>query len=350
MSSPIKTVSVVGPTASGKSALGISIAQELNGEVVNVDSVQVYRGLDIGSAKVPESERAGIAHHALDIRDPSDLMNVGAFREYAMGVLAEMKDRQKLPVLVGGSSMYLTILLHGIAELPETPKNLREAIASMTRKEQHAELTRVDPVTADRLHVNDTQRVSRALEIFRITGRAPSAIFEEHRFSSQEVVSLVVVLCREREDLYRRINERSEQMVQEGLVAETEQIIARYGELPILDTLGYKQAREVIQGRLAPEKLVEEIALYTRRFAKRQMTYLRNEPGKRGWVVRPTADEEACEIVGFDSGSPRAREKVKGFRAYSFSKDELISQIKLRMTEPLQATEVWYVYLKVGVV
>ena len=350
MSSPIKTVSVVGPTASGKSALGISIAQELNGEVVNVDSVQVYRGLDIGSAKVPPSERGGIAHHALDIRDPSDLMNVGAFREYAMGVLAEMKDREKLPVLVGGSSMYLTILLHGIAELPETPKDIREAVASMSREEQHAELTCIDPVTADRLHVNDTQRVSRALEIYRITGRAPSAIFEEHRFSSQEVVSLVVVLCREREDLYRRINERSEQMVQEGLVAETEQIIARYGELPILDTLGYKQAREVIQGRLAPEKLVEEIALYTRRFAKRQMTYLRNEPGKRGWVVRPTADEEACEIVGFDSGSPRAREKVKGFRAYSFSKDELISQIKLRMTEPLQATEVWYVYLKVGVV
>ena len=350
MSSPIKTVSVVGPTASGKSALGISIAQELNGEVVNVDSVQVYRGLDIGSAKVPPSERGGIAHHALDIRDPSDLMNVGAFREYAMGVLAEMKDRQKLPVLVGGSSMYLTILLHGIAELPETPKDIREAVASMSREEQHAELTCIDPVTADRLHVNDTQRVSRALEIYRITGRAPSAIFEEHRFSSQEVVSLVVVLCREREDLYRRINERSEQMVQEGLVAETEQIIARYGDLPILDTLGYKQAREVIQGRLAPEKLVEEIALHTRRFAKRQMTYLRNEPGKRGWVVRPTADEEACEIVGFDSGSPRAREKVKGFRAYSFSKDELISQIKLRMTEPLQATEVWYVYLKVGVV
>ena len=350
MSSPIKTVSVVGPTASGKSALGISIAQELNGEVVNVDSVQVYRGLDIGSAKVPESERAGIAHHALDIRDPSDLMNVGAFREYAMGVLAEMKDREKLPVLVGGSSMYLTILLHGIAELPETPKDIREAVASMSREEQHAELTCIDPVTADRLHVNDTQRVSRALEIYRITGRAPSAIFEEHRFSSQEVVSLVVVLCREREDLYRRINERSEQMVQEGLVAETEQIIARYGDLPILDTLGYKQAREVIQGRLAPEKLVEEIALHTRRFAKRQMTYLRNEPGKRGWVVRPTADEEACEIVGFDSGSPRAREKVKGFRAYSFSNDELISQIKLRMAEPLQATEVWYVYLKVGVV
>jgi tRNA dimethylallyltransferase len=350
MSSPIKTVSVVGPTASGKSALGISIAQELNGEVVNVDSVQVYRGLDIGSAKVPESERAGIAHHALDIRDPNDLMNVGSFREYAMGVLAEMKDREKLPVLVGGSSMYLTILLHGIAELPETPMNVREAVASMGREEQHAELTRVDPVTAARLHSNDTQRVSRALEIYRITGRAPSAIFEEHKFSSQEVVSLIVVLCREREDLYRRINERSEQMVQEGLVAETEQIIARYGVLPILDTLGYKQAREVIQGRLAPEKLVEEIALHTRRFAKRQMTYLRNEPGKRGWVVRPTADEEACEIVGFDSGSPRAREKVKGFRAYSFSNDELISQIKLRMAEPLQATEVWYVYLKVGVV
>jgi tRNA dimethylallyltransferase len=246
--------------------------------------------------------------------------------------------------------MYLTILLHGIAELPETPKNVREAVASMSREEQHAELTRIDPVTADRLHVNDTQRVSRALEIYRITGRAPSAIFEEHKFSSQEVVSLIVVLCREREDLYRRINERSAQIVREGLVAETEQIIARFGDLPILDTLGYKQAREVIQGRLAPEKLVEEIALHTRRFAKRQMTYLRNEPGKRGWVVRPTADEEACEIVGFDSGSPRAREKVKGFRAYSFSKDELISQIKLRMTEPLQATEVWYVYLKVGVV
>ncbi len=346
MSSPIVTLSVVGPTASGKSSLGIHLARALNGEILNVDSVQVYRDLNIGAAKVPESERGGVPHHLLDMRAPNESLNVGTYRELAIDCLREVSSRGKLPVLVGGSTMYLTVLLHGIADVPETPPEVRAAVASMSREAQHAELSTVDPVTAARLHVNDTQRVSRALEIYRITGRAPSSIFETHQFSSQEVVSLLVVLCRERDDLYARINERAAQMVREGLLAETQQVLERYGDVPALETLGYKQAKDVLQGRLDISQMEGEIAMHTRRFAKRQMTYLRNEPRKRGWITRPAPDEEAVEVVGLSQSTQRARESARGFRALSLTTEELTARVSERLARPLQRSEVWYLFLR----
>jgi tRNA dimethylallyltransferase len=343
---PIQALAICGPTASGKTALGIALARHLNGEVVNVDSVQVYRGADIGSAKATVQERQGVPHHLLDLVSPDEPMNAGEYRERALSCLRDLTGRGKIPVLVGGSGMYLTILLHGIAQVPATPPDVRSEVAQLSRDEQYAELVRVDPATAARLHVNDTQRVSRALEIARITGKKPSEFFEQHRFSSRDVAALMIVICRERDELYDRINRRSRVMMDAGLLEEARGILSAYGRVPVLETIGYKQACDHLDGKLALDDVPDAISLHTRRFAKRQMTFLRNEPAKRGWVVRPSADEAARDIVGFTTDSKRALADTKGFRAMEMSEGELVARVQERLRTPLERTEVWYVYFK----
>jgi tRNA dimethylallyltransferase len=345
-STPLQAIAVCGPTASGKTALGITLAGYLNGEVVNVDSVQVYAGANIGSAKATIAERQGIPHHLLDLVAPDQPMNAGEYREHALIALKDISARGKVPVLVGGSGMYLTILLHGIAEVPATPPDVRAAVALLSREEQYEELTRVDPATAARLHVNDTQRVSRALEIFRLTGKKPSDFFEEHKFNDRDVAALMIVICRERDELYERINRRSRLMVEAGLIEETRTLLRTYGHVPVLETIGYTQACGYLEGKIPEERVAEEIALHTRRFAKRQMTFLRNEPAKRGWDVRPRDDEPAREIVGFTTESKRALADTKGFRAMEVSEGELVARVQERLRTPLERTEVWYVCVK----
>lgn len=346
MKGPIQALAVCGPTASGKTSLGVSLAQQLRGEVLNVDSVQVYKGVDIGSAKAMLQEREGVPHHLLDLVSPNYQMNAGEYRKRALACAQEVSARGKLPVLVGGSGMYLTVLLHGMADVPPTPPEVRSDVAKLSREEQHAELQRVDPVTAARLHVNDTQRVSRALEIFQISGKRPSEFFDEHKFHSQDIVALMIVICRERDDLYDRINRRSQRMIGLGLVEETRTILETFGRVPVLDTIGYKQACDFLEGRLAEGELVDEIALHTRRFAKRQMTFLRNEPGKRGWLVRPSDEEPGREIVGFTTDSKKALAKTKGFRAMDVTEVDLVALVRERLRTPMERTEVWYVCIR----
>lgn len=343
VSHPLRTVAVCGPTASGKSALSIPLARDLNGEVINVDSVQVYRGLDIGSAKLTPEEQSGVPHHLLDVFSPDQPAHVGQFRMLALGAVRDISARGHMPVLVGGSGMYFTVLLHGLADLPSTPEDVRRAVSALTPEEMYRELEAADPETAARLNRNDLQRISRALEVVRVTGKKPSDLVAAHNFALAELVSLVLVICRPRSELYARIDARSKLMVEQGLVAETAQLRERYGDVPPLETLGYKQARELLAGRLAEGDLVKEIALHTRRFAKRQMTYWRNEPGKRGWLVRPQENEPGEEVSGFDTFPERAQKRMKSFRAFSFSYEELLKAVQERLAQPLDRTEVWYV-------
>jgi tRNA dimethylallyltransferase len=345
MKQPVTALAVCGPTASGKSALGVQLAKALAGEVVNVDSVQVYQELDVGSAKIPYAERGGVPHHLLDLFPPSHQANAGEFRDTALRCLHDICARGKLPVLVGGSGMYLTMLLHGIADVPATPPAVREEVAMLSREEQYEELRKIDPIIANRLHPNDTQRVTRALEIARVTKKAPSELLADHSFGDRDVNALMVVLCRDRDELYEGINRRAHMMIDAGLIEETRGILSRHGDVPILSTLGYKQACQFLAGEFDIGSLGAEIALHTRRFAKRQMTYLRNEPRKRGWHVRPLPEEPACEVVGLSVDSVRATSRVKGFRAYDLTADELIERIRDRLTSPLLQTEVWYVKL-----
>ena len=343
MKKPFTTVAVCGPTASGKSDVGIALARALEGEIVNVDSVQVYKDFCVGAAKVPVQERQGVPHHLLDVFSPEAPANVSDFREASICALDDITARGKLPILVGGSGMYFTILLHGLAEVPATPPEVRTRIAELSPEAAHAELQRLDPETAGRLHSNDRQRVTRALEILSVSGRKPSEIFAEHQFKAKDVVSLVVVICRPRDELYRRIDLRSRRMLEEGLIEETKALGEKYGDIALLDTLGYKQAKQFLAGELSYEETVTEIALHTRRFAKRQMTFWRNEPGKRGWDVRPSDGQPSIEIAGFESAPKHAHKHMLGFRALSLSEAELIKTVRERLMAPLERTEVWYV-------
>lgn len=346
MTEPYKTLAICGPTAVGKSELSISMCHALKGEVVNVDSVQVYRELDIGSAKLSVIERVGVPHHALDVFSPEHAVNVADFRAVAQAAITDVSRRERMPVLVGGSGMYFTVLLHGLANVPPTPPEVREAVSRLSPAEMYEELRRVDPLTAERLNQRDLQRVSRAVEIARMTGRRPSEIFAEHAFSPRENVSLALVLCRPRDELYRRINERSRLMVDHGLLDETKRVLGKYGHVPALGTLGYHEACAVLDGKLAEENLAEEIALHTRRFAKRQMTYWRNEPPKRDWGVRPSSELEGVEVSGFDSFPSRAWRRMLSFRALSVTQSELIASVQERLMRPLEKTEVWYVMVR----
>jgi len=346
MEAPYRALAVCGPTASGKSALGIKLAQSLSGEVLNVDSVQVYRHLTIGCAKVTELERQGVPHHLLDLFEPDQPANVGQFRECALVALKDVVSREKLPIVVGGSGMYLTALLHGLAELPESSEEVRWAVRGLSPDEQYAELLSADPETAQRLSRNDTQRVSRAVEVIRMTGRKLSSILAEHRFSARDVVALIIVLCKPRDELYRAIDQRVVRMLEAGLVAETRDLVERFRGAAALKTLGYAQAREFMEGRLPEAALATEIALHTRRFAKRQMTYWRNEPLKRGWRVYPGDGDHAEEVGGFESSPQRAHKRMKGFRALRYSESELQAAVKERLSKPLDTSEVWMVWLR----
>lgn len=342
MQQPRRTLAVCGPTASGKSELSIHLAQALGGEVINVDSVQVFRGLDIGSAKLNAAERRGVPHHVLDIFAPDEVANVAKFRNEALSAIDDILARGRVPILVGGSGLYLTALLHGLAEVPATPADVRQAVAQLSPADQYAELQRVDPVTAARLNPKDLQRVSRAVEIFRVTGKPASMFFAEHTFAHVDVVSLVLVMCRPRDELYRRIDSRAEQMLASGLVGETKTLRAHYGRVAPLETLGYKQACDHLDGKLAYSDLAHEIALHTRRFAKRQMTYWRNEPAKRGWKVRPSDAEDAQLVAGFDDFPARAQKRMKGFRAFAWEREELLNKVRAHLVQPLPKSEVWF--------
>jgi tRNA A37 N6-isopentenylltransferase MiaA len=178
-----------------------------------------------------------------------------------------------------------------------------------------------------------------------MTGKRASDLFDQHMFAARDVVALMIVVCRGRDELYDRINRRSREMIDRGLVDETRALRAEFGDAPVLRTIGYSQACDLLDGKIAPEKLAEEIALYTRRFAKRQMTFLRNEPEKRGWVVRPSPSEDAHELVGFATESKRARAETKGFRVFEMRECELCDRVADRLRAPLERTEVWYVSL-----
>ncbi len=347
-------IGVVGPTASGKSALGIRLSHALGGEVVNVDSVQVYRGFSIGAAKVTPAEQEGIAHHLIDIFEPDVPSDVAQFREHALSALGDITDRNRVPILVGGSGMYLTVLLSGLAELPAVPDSVRRSIQELTSEAMYSRLMSIDPTTAQRLHPNDRQRVSRALEIWEVTGTLPSRILSEHGFQETPLAAILIVLCWPRAALYERINHRTTTMLTAGLLEETRGLLERFGKIPLLGTIGYRQAVAYLEGALPLEDVAASIALHTRRFAKRQMTYLRNEPRKRGWSVYPSGGEEGTTLLDVEEAKrgedndlcPKRRNpknRVKRFPVLEIDYDTLVARLTERLTQGLEKTEVWYV-------
>jgi len=281
---------ISGPTASGKSDLAIQLARRIGGEIVNCDSVQVYRYCDIGSAKPDQDERTSVPHHLFDIFEPNQQCDASRYRTLALGAIDEIQGRGKIPVLVGSSGLYISTLLEGIDPMPPSSEEVRAALNCRTTESLYEELSLVDAERANVLHPADRGRIIRALEVWKLSGVPQSKWFESSDLSGKstsELSAIILVVLPTRDVLYQRINQRSRRMVLDGLIDETRGIIAAYGAtVAPLFAIGYRETREFL-ARGAPdqerEALIERIAMVTRRYSKRQRTYWRNEPAKRGW-------------------------------------------------------------------
>jgi tRNA dimethylallyltransferase len=286
-------VIILGPTAVGKSALAISLAQKTNGEIISADSMQVYRGMDIGTAKPTLEERQGIPHHLIDIKDPNEEWTVSDFIERANGLIGKLANEGKTPIIVGGTGLYLWSLIEGFS-FPITPadKELREKLEIEPLEKLYADLLAADPAAAAKIHPNDKKRIIRALEVFQLTGQ-PISILQKNRMepeakrlgsinkeprSSFAGSSFTIIgLDINREELYQRINARVDRMMEKGLIDEVKGLRDRgYGrDLPSMQALGYKEVIGYLDGEYTEAAMIEELKKRTRNFARRQMTWFK---------------------------------------------------------------------------
>jgi tRNA dimethylallyltransferase len=291
-------VAVAGPTGSGKSELALRLAEHFGGEIVNCDSVQVFRYFNIGTAKLQEHEWRGIRHHLIDAREPDQVFTAGDFARSARIILHEITGRGRLPIVTGGTGFYLRALVEGLAPGPERDAGLRERLAAKEARRPgavHRLLRRFDAATAARMHPNDVPKTMRALEIC-LRARKPAAeVFAGGRDGLTGYRVLKIGLFPDREKLVARLEARVEAMFAGGLVAETEAILARGvpASAKPFESIGYKQAVQVVRGELSVKDAIFYSKRDTRQYAKRQMTWFRQEPGLE--VVRGFGDQE--EVV-----------------------------------------------------
>ncbi len=324
-------VVIVGPTASGKSALAIRFAECLDGEIVNYDSIQVYRGLDVGSGKVSEEERQRIPHHLLDILEPNQLMTAGRYRHIALEVLTGIRERGKLPILAGGTGLYLRALLEGLFEGPARSEDLRARLRAIRDRRGriflHRLLARWDPTAAQRIHPHDANKVIRALEVRFATGDPISTWHDRGRKALAGFHPFKLGLLPDRAELYRRIDRRVKAMFAAGLIEETRAALVRHGNLPSgcsdpLNALGYRQARAVLRGDVSLPEAICAAQAATRHYAKRQITWFRREPDV-AWFAG-FGDDPETQLQAFDwlfRKLPQASQAARspGWR-YNFAK------------------------------
>lgn len=300
-----RLVIVQGPTASGKSALALEVAERIGGEIINADSMQVYRGMDIGTAKPSREERQRVPHHLYDIVDPDVNFTAADFREQASRAIAAIERRGKRVILVGGTGLYIRILTRGLADSPGGDEEIRRELEAEARRKGleslHRRLAAVDPVTAARLHSNDAIRIVRALEVFLLTGRPLSAFQQEHRFADERYRCLKLGIAVEREILYRRVEERVDRMIADGFVEEVRGLLAAgYSpSLKSMGSIGYREICSHLAGEYPLEEAVRRIKQSTRQYAKRQMTWFRRDP-EIIWVEYPGKfDSIFSTVMGF---------------------------------------------------
>ena len=278
-SEPLAIV-VLGPTGSGKTALSLSLAEHFSGEIVSCDSVAVYRGMDLGTAKPSLEERARVPHHLIDAADPDQPFTAGEYRRRARAALAEIAGQGHLPIVSGGTGLYLRALIDGIFPGPGRQEDLRARLRrSHARHSEgwlHRMVARLDPVSAARIHANDTAKLIRAIEVCVAAGKPMSAA--QARDPLQGFRILRIGLNPLRPALYERLNQRAEAMFRSGLVDETRGLLARYGPVKALDSLGYRQALAVLSGALSVEAAIAAAQQGHRNYAKRQLTWFRREP------------------------------------------------------------------------
>ena len=276
-------VAIVGPTASGKSTLGVWLAKRLNGEVVACDSTQLYRGFDIGTAKPSEAERHGVPHHLLDVLDGTEEATAGGYRERAIAVLKDLRARNRLPIFTVGTGLYLRVLLEGLADVPqrseELRERLRESAAEHGRGYLHGVLRRLDQMSAEKIAPADEQKLIRAIEVCLLTQRPLSQVYETGRKPLQGWRAAKIGLAPGRERLLQRIQARTEAMLGAGWLKEVQGLLEQgvAENAKGFDFIGYRELRGVIRGQMSLEDARGAIQQATRRYAKRQVTWFRRE-------------------------------------------------------------------------
>lgn len=292
-----KVIVIAGPTASGKTSLGVELALALGGEIVNADSMQVYRGMDIGTAKPTYEEKRGIAHHLMDVVDPDEEYNAAMYRSMALPIITDILSRRKMCFVVGGTGLYIKSLLSGLFKCPPSDPDLRESLYRecdlLGTGNLHERLKHLDPESAGKIHPNDRVRLIRALEIIQLTNRLPSALSGEHGFRDRSLNALMICMKVSREHLYERINKRSVFMVEGGLVEETENLLMQgYSpDLKPMKAIGYRHIIKYLKKEWTLIEAIHRIQRDTRRYAKRQLTWFRADP-EASWV-----DPEDFDVI-----------------------------------------------------
>jgi tRNA dimethylallyltransferase len=313
MSSPqLPVVLLMGPTGAGKTELSFTLAGRFPLELVSVDSAMVYRGMDIGTAKPSAAERARVPHHLIDIRDPAQAYSAGQFVRDARQAIDAILRAGKLPLLVGGTMLYFHALLHGLARLPEGDPDLRARIDAEAQRvgwaALHAELARIDPQAAARIHVNDPQRIQRALEVYRATGVPITSLQRQRRAALEGLRTVKLVLdVPDRAELHERIERRFHAMMRAGFLEEV-RALRRRGDLhprvPALRAVGYRQLWSHLSGEHTLEEAMQDALRATRQLAKRQLTWLRAIKGAHWIEARATdAARRAEDLVRTVAGS-----------------------------------------------
>lgn len=298
-------VVILGPTGSGKTALSLALADRFGGEIVNCDSVALYRDFDIGTAKPNPEERARAPHHLFDVADPSSQLSAGEYARRARQVLREIRGRDKLPIVVGGTGLYLRALLEGLFPGPLRSEQLRERLRQRSRSNHsnylHRLLRRLDPKAAQNIHAHDTPKLIRAIEVCLATRQQMTAMWKQGREPLQGFSIVRLGLDPERKMLYERINRRAEQMFAAGLVEETAGLRQKYGERAwALASLGYRQAGQLLNGEISRERAIAEAQQGHRNYAKRQMTWFRREPEVHwlhGFGDEPVIQNQAAGLI-----------------------------------------------------
>lgn len=295
-----RLIAIVGPTGSGKSSLALKLAHHFQAEIISVDSLQIYRHMDIGTGKILLEEREGIPHHLLDIVDPDEDFDASCFQEAADKIISRLHQAQKPVILAGGTGLYLRALLHGIFKTPadaEIREKLNQQIEQDGLASLYRKLQEVDPESLQKISPRDKIRIIRALEIHELTGKPFSAMARAHGHQENRYEALLIGLSPDRKLLYERINRRVEEMLEMGWISELLHL-RRMGFSPQLKPMaciGYRELNQMLDGTLAPEETVDKIKKFTRRYAKRQLTWFRKEPVR--WYESSQDANEDQELI-----------------------------------------------------
>ena len=284
INSALPVIAIMGPTASGKTGLALDIAAKVDSEVISVDSALVYKGMDIGTAKPTQEERAGVVHHLIDIIDPAQSYSVSQFVNDTNALIGDILARGKVPILAGGTMMYFNALINGISPLPKSDEKIRDEITQQAQRlgwsKLHDELRGVDPISGERVHPNDPQRITRALEVYRSTGKTLTHWQQQEGEKCPYNIAQFAIAPADRAVLHERIATRFDLMLEQGFENEVVKLYERsdlHEDLPSIRSVGYRQMWQYLDGQLSYSEMRERGIIATRQLAKRQLTWL------RGW-------------------------------------------------------------------